>query len=416
MSERINVGLIGCGRIMPAHLHGYKALIEKEVEVRIAALCARKPGDAERFRSREEGPPLRKPIGPPGDPLNVPHIYAYDFQKDMEVETYTNYREMLHKADIDAVEIYTPVFTHHTIALDSLEAGKHVLVEKPLAISVKASLKMVKAAEKAGLVLGVAECLRYGFGETRETKWIIDQGYIGDVQMVFQGGVGGYWSPNKILAETPWRHRKLKAGAGVTLDFGPHLFNALRYLCGEIKDVMSIVKTFEEIRVTLDENGTAINEVKNEVDDSFFTLINFKSGAVGYVFFSVAGHGESLEIPGWRAIYGSKGCIKGDSVTLDNGTKTKVKDFFDKNATQEVKDKLFPMGITDPFALETLDFLNAIREGREMEASGREGLKDVALSYAMIESSILNRRVKPEEVESGKIANYENEINEYYKL
>ncbi|MEM2876388.1 MAG: gfo/Idh/MocA family oxidoreductase, partial [Candidatus Bathyarchaeia archaeon] len=77
--RRINVGLIGCGRIMPAHLYGYKILIDKGVEVRIAALCARKKKDAERFRSKEGGPPLRKPIGPPGDPLNVPHIYVCDF-------------------------------------------------------------------------------------------------------------------------------------------------------------------------------------------------------------------------------------------------------------------------------------------------------------------------------------------------
>ncbi|MEM2876389.1 MAG: Gfo/Idh/MocA family oxidoreductase, partial [Candidatus Bathyarchaeia archaeon] len=297
--------------------------------------------------------------------------------------------------DIDAVEIYTPVFTHHTITLDSLDAGKHVLVEKPLAISVKAGLKMVEAAEKTGLVLGVAECLRYGFG-IRETKWVIEQGYIGDLQMVFQGGVGGYWSPNKILAETPWRHRKLYGGGGVTLDLGVHLFNALSYLCGEVDEVMSIVKTFEEVRVTMDERGVITDRVKNEVDDSFFTLIRFKGGAVGFVFFSVAGRGESLEIPGWRAIYGSKGCIKGEVVVLDDGTRAKVKDLFDKEADEEVKEKFFPMGIKDPFALETLDFLKAIREGGEMETSGRVGLRDMALGYAMIESSILNRPVKPE--------------------
>jgi hypothetical protein len=81
-----------------------------------------------------------------------------------------------------------------------------------------------------------------------------------------------------------------------------------------------------------------------------------------------------------------------------------------------VKDKFFPKGITDSFALETLDFLRAIWDDKNMEVSGREGLKDMALSYAVIESSILNRPVKPEEIESGKISNYEKEINDYYLI
>ncbi len=105
----IKVGLIGCGRIMPAHLHGYKALIEKNIDVRITALCARRIEDAERFRRRGEGPPPREPIGPPGDPLNVPHIYVYDFQTDADVGVFDSYEEMLKKADVDAVEIYTSV-------------------------------------------------------------------------------------------------------------------------------------------------------------------------------------------------------------------------------------------------------------------------------------------------------------------
>jgi len=416
MTKRINIGLIGAGRIMPAHLHGFKEMMEKGVDdVLITAICARKPGDAERFRRRGEGPPPREPIGPPGDPLTAPHIYVYDFQKDVEVETYTDYKKMLQRSDIDAVDIYASVFAHHPIALASLDAGKHVLVEKPLAVTMKAGRKMVEAAEKAGLVLGVAEVVRYGFG-TREAKWVVDQGYIGDVQIAIQGGIGGYWSPDKIVAETPWRHRKLEAGAGMTLDMGVHIFNGLRYLCGEVEDVRSIVKTFEEIRVTRDKAGKIIDQVKCEVDDTFFTLINFKSGAVGHILFSVAGHGEPTGIPSGRVIYGSKGCIKGDAVILDDGTREGAKELFDKKASEEVKEKYFPGGLTNPFALETHEFVRAIQEGREMETSGRDGLRDMAASYAMIESSLLNRPVKIEEVESGKLANYEKEINEYYHL
>ncbi|MCD6325100.1 Gfo/Idh/MocA family oxidoreductase [Candidatus Bathyarchaeota archaeon] len=146
----LKVGLVGCGRIMPAHLHGYRELLEKNVDVRIKALCARKIEDAKRFRSREDGVPPRKPVGPPGDPLAKPHIYVYDFQKDTEVEVYADYKEMLKKSDIDAVEIYTSVFSHHEIALACIESGKHVLVEKPRVLTGRAAGRRVKGGENRG--------------------------------------------------------------------------------------------------------------------------------------------------------------------------------------------------------------------------------------------------------------------------
>jgi hypothetical protein len=72
----LKVGLIGCGHIMPAHLHWYKTLEENGVDIRIQALCARKIGDAKRFRSPGEGVPPIKPVGPSGNPMNKPTIYV----------------------------------------------------------------------------------------------------------------------------------------------------------------------------------------------------------------------------------------------------------------------------------------------------------------------------------------------------
>ena len=409
----LRVGLIGCGRIMPAHLHGYKALIENNLDIRIGALCARKIRDAKRFRRPGEGAPPRKPVGPPGDPLNMPHIFVYDFQTDADVEVYDDYKQMLKKADIDGVEIYTPVFSHHEIALASIEAGKHVLVEKPLALTVKAARKMVEAADKQDKVLGVAENTRYD-PDIRMQKWVIDRGYIGDVQIVLGGIMGGYWSPDKIVAETSWRHKKLYAGGGAAIDMGVHLFHILRYLCGEVDEITSLVETAEKRRFTRDDAGRAVEEVESEVDDTFLTLMAFKNRAVGQFFFSWAGHGEPLSIP--RTIYGTKGCLKGSILILDDGTKTEVKNLFEDKAPSEVKERFFPYGIRDAMALETLEFSRAIKEKRGMETSGREGLRDLAASFALIESSLTGRPVKVDDVESGKLHLYEEEINNYYGI
>ena len=410
---KIKVGLVGCGRIMPAHLNGYKMLIEKGIDVRITALVARKKEDALRFRKRGEGPPPRVAVGPPGDPLVAPHVWIYDFQKDVDVEVYTDYREMLRKGDVDAVDIYTPPYLHHTMVLDSIAAGKHVFVEKPLAVSVKAARMMVEAAEKEGKVLGVAEVLRYG-PDTRMIKWTIDQGYIGEVQMIVNAIIGCYWSPDKIAAGTPWRHKKVTAGGGPSIDVGVHIFDMARYYCGEIEEVEGVTKVFENIRVTRDESGNIINKVDNEVDDTFVAVTKFDSGALGLFTFSWALHGEPTVVD--TVIYGSKGCIKNKTLISDDGTRIPIKELFERNASKEVKERFFPMGITDWFALEHLDFLKAIWENTQMETSGREGLRDLAVSYALIESSRLKRAVKVDDVESGKIGEYEKEINAYYGL
>ena len=409
----LKVGLIGCGHIMPAHLYGYKSLIENSVDVRIKALCARKIDDARRFRSPAEGVPPIKPVGPSGDPMRKPAIYVSDFQKDAEVEVYSAYKEMLRKSDVDAAEIYTSVFSHHEIALACIEAGKHVLVEKPFALTVKAARRMVEAAERQGVVLGVAENMRY-FEDVRMTKWAIDQGYIGEVQVTLGGSIGGYWSPDRIVAETAWRHKKLLAGGGATIDVGVHLLHFLRYICSEIDEVSSIVETLEKNRFTKNKADEIVEKAESDVDDSFFSLIKYRNGAVGQHFVSWGGHGEAFGMP--RIIYGTEGCIKGNTLIHDDGTKEDITKLFEKKAKKEVKEKFFPYGIKDAMALETLEFLKAIKEGREMETSGREGLRDLAASYALIESSYAGKSIKVDDVESGKISSYEEEINKYYGI
>ena len=298
--------------------NGYKLLIEKGIDVRIKALVARRKEDAIRFRKRGEGPPPRMPIGPPGDPLIAPHLWVDDFQKDDDVDIYTDYKEMIRRGDVDAVDIYTPPHTHHNMVLDSLAAGKHVLAEKPLSITVKSARIMIEACEKAGKVLGVAECGRYE-PETRMVKWIIDQGYIGDVQLIFNAIIGCYWSPDKIVAATPWRHMKVMAGGGASIDMGVHMFDAARYYGGEIEEVEGVTKIFENVRLNRDESGRIVDEVHDEVDDSFVAITKFKNGSIGQFTFSWALHGEPTVLG--TMVYGSKGCVK-DNV-LNSGRRNK---------------------------------------------------------------------------------------------
>jgi len=192
-----------------------------------------------------------------------------------------------------------------------------------------------------------------------------------------------------------------------------HIFDMMRYYCGEIEEVEGTVRSFEDKRFTRDGSGKVVDEVANDVDDTFVAIIESKR-AIGQIIFSYALHGEPTIME--TMIYGSKGCIKDNVVISDDKTRTTVEELFERHASAEVREKFFPMGIIDPFAQETMEFLNAIREGREMETSGREGLRDLAVSYALMESSRLKRAIRVDDIESGKIGDYEKEINDHYGL
>jgi len=418
VSTPIKLGVIGCGRMLSAHLHGLKALRDAGWDrFRIVALCDTDQAAAESFRKKGEGPAPRPPVSTaPGDPLALPHLYVSEVHEDVLPDIYQDYETMLGEADIDACLVLTPHFLHHPIAVAALEAGKHVLVEKPTAVSVRAAQRMVEAAERTGRVLAVAENARYHLS-TRAVRWVIEEGLVGDVQMTLSVQIGNpVWGPDKIAAETPWRHQKLLGGAGAAGDMGPHFFNRLRYWAGEIDQLYGIARGFEPVRVTRDEAGEVVQEVANEVDDAFFATWTYESGAVGQVSYAWSGHGKPVGLAGGQAIFGTRGNISGGQVHLDDGTVAPVTVLFQSEAPPELQQGFFPLGLEGAVALEHHEFQAAILEGRQAETSGQEGLRDLACSYAVVESSVLGAPVKLADVVSGAVDAYQREIDEHYGL
>jgi len=417
ISAPTRLGVVGCARILPAHLRGIEALLNAGLaQVRITALCARNVEDAAAFRKRGEGPPPRAPVSTnPHDPLGAPHRYVSDLHPDTLPALYDDWRHMLAADGVDAVLILAPVGLHHRIALDCLAAGKHVLIEKPFAISVRAGQAIVEEGRKRGLTVGVAESLRYVEGP-RAASWAVQGGLIGEPHLWLSGGIGNEWSPNRIVAKTAWRHKKLEAGGGGAIDVGVHLFHLIRYLMGPIDEISALVKTLEPERVTLDGSGAVIDRVVNEVDDVFFANLRFTSGAIGTAFWGWAGRGEPAGLVADPIIYGSTGCLKGDEIVRDDGFRGKATDLFACQAPPELRQRQFPGGLRDAFALEMLDFLGAIATGRPMEASGDEGVLDLAAAYAVLESATANRPVKVNDVLTGAVGDYQAEIDYFYRL
>src|SRR5205823_2230596 len=234
-------------------------------------------------------------------------------------------------------------------------------------------------------------------------------------QIVASIGIGtAEWSPDKVVADTPWRHVQVLAGGGATLDIGVHLFHRVRFLCGEVERVGAITRTFEPVRYRRDADGKVIEEVRADVDDAFMATFELKNGGIGQMSFTWAGHGDPTGLPDGMVIYGTKGCLKGNTLQRDGQAPIGVLDLFNAEATPAERDRWIPLGLTDSFAAGFYDFLTAIERGGQPGASGEEGLRDVATAFAIIESSRAGRPVLVDDVLSGRVREAQSAIDAHY--
>ena len=409
----IRIGIVGCGRILAAHLRGYRLLRAAGVDTfRITALCARRREDAQMYVRRGEGPPQRPAVSKiAGDPLAIGDEYLSDFQ-DGEVEVYTDYRQMIAQAPIDAVNDFTTHALHHQIAAVAFAHGKHLLSQKPLAVTVAAGRRMCQEAERRNLVFGVFENFRHS-PQTRQLKAAFGSGPCGQLQMILLGYVGLWWAPNLVVAETPWRHELLEAG-GVSLDLGVHFFDQIRYVAGEVTSVSAETAVIEPRRFMRDAQSHAMREIACDADDTFFASIRTNQGVVGNLFASWAGHGAPSVLGEGTVYYGSRGRITGNEVLYDGGSRSSLEEIYAAQATSAQRAIEFPRGLDDSFALSQLDWLEAIRLRRKPETDGWEGLRDLAASYAILESAQAGRRIDVADVFSGAIRAYQRPIDAHF--
>ncbi len=398
MAEKVRIAIAGCGGISHAHLRGYKLLRETGVEdFCITAACDVDKGRAERVAE-----------------------VAQEFQGGDRPAVYEDFDRLVADGVADAVDICSSVSSHHTLALTALENGMHATIEKPFTVTVKAGLKVVQTAEKMGKVIAISENARFSRG-VRISRWALDRDCIGEQQMMVYGSTGAKgWYPDKIVAGTPWRHDKMIAGAGAVLDLGSHSFDIIRYLCGEVDEVYGATKVLLPFRVRRDNEGNVVEKVPSDVDDVAFAILKFKSGAIGMYATGWGGHGEPSGFQGGFNIQGSKGSLNNaggnPTIVLDDDTRINVSERFDEDAGDELKEKLFPKELNDTFALESHEFIRAIQAGDKPDNDGWEGLRDVVLSYAITESSWSGQPVKIEDVLSGKVEGYQQELNDKYEL
>ena len=414
----IRIGIVGCGRILAAHLRGYRLLREAGIDdFQITALCSRKADDALGYVKRGEGPPQRVPVSDiPGDPLAVGDEYLSDFQPGVEVAVYTDYEQMIAEGPIDAVNDFTIHSLHHQIAEVAFRHGKHLMSQKPLAVTMAAARRMCEQAETAGVSFGVFENARFR-ADVRRIGWALSEsGPLGALRMALMGNVGTWWAPDLIVAETPWRHVLAEAG-GIALDLGPHFFDMLRYIGGsEMSHVSAQTAVVEPLRYLIRE-GAKEEPFSCDADDTFYASFENDAGASGMLFGSWAGHGKNTIVGEGPTYYGSRGRVCGDVVHLDGvAVPQSLAALYGAQAPDALKAQHFPKGLDSDFALAQHDWLEAIRNGTQPECSGREGLLDLACSYAVVESAQAGQRIAVDDVVSGAVRDYQKPIDERFGI
>jgi predicted dehydrogenase len=239
---------------------------------------------------------------------------------------YSDYRELLADPAVEAVDIATPNNTHYEIALAALAAGKHVMCEKPLAITVPEAREMVDAAVTAGVHNSVNFVHRY-VPSARYVKQLLDEGVLGRIfhlNLSYQQG----WLVDPAFPRV-WRLSAEVAGTGVLGDLGSHVIDLARWWLGsELTAVAARLTTFQDRRPRATA-GALISAaqavlaapvesdlVSVDVDDEATWLATFANGAQGSFFTS---RNATARRNYQRAeIYGSEGAIVFENEVRDS--------------------------------------------------------------------------------------------------
>ena len=356
--ERVRLGIYGYGKV--AELHARAAASLPGVE--LAAVCGRDPARRDAFAAR------------------------------WGIQSRTSASEMAERDGVAAAIVTTPHPLHCTHAIECSQAGLHVIVEKPMALSIEECDRMIAAAASAGRLLGVVSQRRW-YPAVRRIRAAIDSGALGSPalgQVVILG-----WRDEAYYRSDPWRGSWAGEGGGVLVNQAPHQFDLLAWFMGPVAEVSAY--------------WANLNHPYIEVEDTAVAALRFSGGALGSIMVS------NSQKPGIYAkvhVHGANGASAG--VQTDGGAmfiagmsgvlEPPVNDLWtlpgeeSRLARWKAEDEAFFKTIDATwyfFALQIADFAAAIREGRDCAVTGYDGRQTVRLMEAIYESGREGRPARP---------------------
>jgi len=335
MSEKLKLALVGCGAIARYHLDGIQ---ESAPRIQVTAV-----------------------VDP--DPTR-----AAAYAAETGATAYSSLAEALAHGDFDAVDIMVPHHLHEELALMTFDAGKHLLLEKPMAMTLESTERILAAAKAAQekqpkLVFMVAENAQY-WPEIVLAKELIDEGRIGEViraRAAFVMELDPYFFKQDA---NPWRYDLAKSGGGITIDGGSHWIRPLRMWMGEIQEVFGTL-------------GYPLTQMEGE--SQVHSLLRFTSGKVA-VFDALMAETVLAPEPWWR-ITGTKGEIIIEEGLQDGGLLLYDADNRDGLRVQPAQ------GYAKSFGPELKDFSDAVLDGTPLAAGPEHSLGELRTALAIYRSA-----------------------------
>lgn len=403
--EKIKIAVIGCGGIFGDHWNAYCEQFEKGFDdFEIVAFC-----DLIKERAQD-------------------YADKWFEAKGTKPAVFTTAEELLASGiEFSVAEVQVPHNVHHSVAITLMEAGKHIMTEKPLGMTMRAAKKMMDCARKNGVTLKVMENYRYDDSE-RAAKWAVETGMIGTPRTLTMLDVGirqWYWD---------WRDHKYIAGGAWTLDGGIHFADLWMNILGPVKSVMAVSGTYDTTRYKnfdrtderqefkyrntrslLKVNPETYGEpVESDLEDTTSAVLEFENGVIGtwLVSRSSTGFNERKIV-----IAGSKGALEWGEGIKDYTGETviswqELNDMYLDSLSAEEKEFLFPGGLFHTIALEQREFFDFYNGKRELEVTDEIGYLDLAVPYAVYESAATGRKVTIADVMDLKEETYQKALNE----
>lgn len=303
---------------------------------------------------------------------------ARELAEKYKGKAYASYEELLMDTSIDAVSVCVANYAHAEVSIAALNAGKHVLCEKPMAISLQECLDMVSAAEKNKRYLMIGQNQRLTKAHVT-AKRLMKQGAIGKpllFRMTFGHGGPEMWSVD--TGKSTWFFDPKRAAMGAMADLGVHKTDLVHYLFdGTIVEVTANIATLDK----RDAEGNLIG-----LDDNGICICKLDNGIMGTVAVSWTFYGQEDNS---TIIYGTEGTMRiyddpEYAIILWRKGGEEIKYKLDKIQTNDNQTK---SGVID-------EFVEALKEDRDPVASGKEVLKSMRAVFACIESSDLGQTVK----------------------
>lgn len=346
--DLVRVGLIGSGFISAIHYEALRAA--RGVDV--IAVASPTPGHAERFAAERQIP-----------------------------RHFTDFRALLDDKSVDLVVLGLPNDLHCAATCQAAAAGKHVVVEKPMALSLSECDRMIAACEQAGVILGYAEELCFAPKYVR-LKQLADDGAFGKVHLVKQ-------SEKHDGPHAPWFFDTSRSGGGVTFDMGCHAIEFFRWLLGD-----STGRAKARIQSVYAQMGTYVHSDRTKGDDEAVLLLSFEGGAIGLAE-------ESWNKPGGmddRAeVFGSEGQAYAD-VLYGNALRAFSRGGYGYAVEKAGSTAGWSFPIYEEiwnygFPQEMEYFAACVRDGATPRENGHDGRAVVEVIHALYASAAQGRRI-----------------------